>query len=86
MAILSDPDRLAGAADFSGDISAAREAIAVCTKTDIRAAFNAYDQFISDNQAAINNALPATAKANLTVPQKARLMLAVIRKRYLTGT
>jgi hypothetical protein len=86
MAILSDPDRLAGAADFSGDISAAREAIAVCIKTDIRAAFNALDQYLSDNAVAINNVLPAAAKANLTVPQKARLLLAVIRKRYLTGT
>lgn len=54
-------------------------------KADILAAVNALDDFFSANAAAINNALPAAAKANLSTAQKARLLMFVIERRYLGG-
>lgn len=85
MAVLSDSDRLAAAGDFMSDLSRERQAVAGLTKADLRAAFNALDQFLSDNATAINNAIPQPARANLTTEQKARLLKAVITKRYLSG-
>lgn len=85
MALLSDQDRLAAAGDYMADLSRGREAISGVTKAELRAAFNALDQFLSDNAATINSAIPQPARANLTPAQKARLLMAVITKRYLSG-
>jgi len=51
------------------------------TKADLRAAFNDLDTFLNDNAAAINTAIPQP----LTTEQKARLLMEVVRRRYLTG-
>jgi len=82
MAILSDPDRADLWADFMRDQSIDRAALAL-TKTDLRAAVNALDQFLSDNAAAINSAIPQPARGALTVQQKAKLLMFVIQKRFL---
>ena len=83
MAVLSDPDRFDVWADYMRD---ARTGVhAALTKADIRAAVNALDDFFNTNAATINNALPATAKAQLTQTQKALLLMYVISKRYLSG-
>jgi len=84
MAALGTQDRL----DAAGVYMASENGIGTfsgVTKTDIRAAFNALDDFLVTNAASVNNALPAAAKANLTTSQKARLLVAVITKRYITG-
>lgn len=84
MAVLSDADRLGGAGDFMREVSAESQACAI-TKPQFRAAFNAIDQFLSDNAAAINTALPVAARSGLTTPQKARLLQIVIQRRYRSG-
>ena len=81
MAELNAQQRLDGAAEYM------REETATCTitKADVRAAFNALDTFFKSNAATINSAIPQPARGNLTVEQKARLLVAVIRKRYFHG-
>ena len=81
MAIMTDADRFDCWAEY---MRRNRDPIAV-NKPDLRAAFNAIDQYFSDNAASINAAIPQPARANLTVPQKALLAIAVLEKRYLVG-
>lgn len=85
MAVLSDADRLECAAEYMRETSARRELIAI-NKADLRAAVNALDQFLHDNAAAINSAIPQPARSQLTQAQKAEMLVFVIRKRYLTGS
>lgn len=54
-------------------------------KSDLRAAVNAADQWVSDNAASFNSALPATYRTNATSAQKALLLVWVVTKRFLTG-
>lgn len=82
MATLSDVQRAALWADLMRRYSTDGESIGI-TKTDLRAAVNAMDSFFDANAAAINNALPAAAKAGLTTKQKAVLLMYVITQRYL---
>lgn len=82
MAALSDADRRKLWADYMQEISADREPIAI-TKNDLLAAVNALDTFFSDNAATINQALPQPARSSLTMQQKARLLIFVVRQRYL---
>lgn len=81
MAVLSDADRKAVWTDFMRKISDARESCAV-NKTDLRAAVDALDQFLEDNAATINSAIPQPARANLTATQKARILAYVALKRW----
>lgn len=85
MAVLSDSDRAATLGDYLRELSAERVAVSGLTKADVRAAVNALDDFLNNNAAAINSAIPQPARTNLTAAQKARLLMFVIRKRYLTG-
>ncbi len=62
-------------------VSSSREQVAI-GRQDIRAAIDAVDQWIDDNQASFNAALPEAARTNLTAAQKARLLFYVVRKRY----
>lgn len=51
------------------------------SKSDLRAAFDAMDDFLNTNGAAINNALPTNAKNNLTGAQKATVLAYVAFRR-----
>lgn len=82
MAALPDTDRIAIWADFMRELSSAREPIAV-TKADLRAAFNAVDDWVEANAASLNAAIPQPARGALTRQQKARLLTAVVRQRFL---
>lgn len=84
MAVLIDADRAEIAAEFGRAISADHESCAAL-KADVRAAVNALDQFLNDNAAAVNSAIPQPARANLTTAQKARILMFVIQRRYLVG-
>ncbi len=88
MAILSDQDRFdvwasvmrlerieAAIGSIPGDLS----------KTDLRAAVNAVDQWVSDNASAFNLAIPLPARTSLTASQKAALLVYVVAKRYVKG-
>lgn len=89
MAVLSNQDRadifasvmrkeriLAQPLDFAGSLS----------KADLRAAVDAIDQWISDNAAAFNSAIPQPARGALSAAQKASIFSAVVAKRFEKGT
>ena len=81
MAVLTNADRLELWAEFMRYSSNIREEIGL-DKAELRAAVDATDTWIDNNQASFNNALPAAAKANLTQKQKVRLFLGVAQKRF----
>jgi hypothetical protein len=81
MAVLSDSDRFEIWAEYMRTNS---ESFTL-SKADVRAALNAVDTFLSDNAAALNTAIPQPARGALSTPQKALLLTAVVRKRYLSG-
>lgn len=85
MAQMSDADRAACNAEYMRELSNAREALGGVTKADLRAAVNGLDAYLDANAAAINNAIPQPARAALTTAQKARLLMFVVARRYLTG-
>lgn len=84
MAVLTDIDRREIWAEIQRELSAVNEPLAL-SKTALKAAVDALDQFLSDNAATINNAIPQPARSSLTVPQKARLLMKVITQRYVKG-
>jgi hypothetical protein len=55
------------------------------TKVELRAALDAADDWANTNAAAFNTALPLPARTALSTAQKARLLLWVVRWRYLKG-
>lgn len=81
MAILSETERRNLWARFMEDLSNRREAIGI-NKADLRAAVDAVDTWVENNQASFNSALPETARTGLTANQKAVLLMYVVNKRY----
>lgn len=81
MAVLSDNDRHAEWADLMRGLSADRESCGV-TKDALRAALDAADQWVDDNSASFNSALPQPARSALTARQKARLLMRVVSRRF----
>jgi hypothetical protein len=55
--------------------------LAVILKGDVLAAVNATDQWIEDNAAAFNTALPVAFRTNATAPQKTILFCLVAMRR-----
>lgn len=84
MAVLSAADRLAGHVEYLRLRNEVRDSIE-CTKPNVKAAFDALDDFFNTNAAAINAAIPQPARSQLTTAQKARLAIAVLERRYLSG-
>jgi len=74
MAVLPDADR---ARIWRGLMRQAGQGVANVTKTDLRAAVDATDQWIDDNQTNFNNALPTAFKNNASLAQKTLLFCAV---------
>ena len=85
MALLTDGDRFDIWAEFMRDRSAAHDPFGALTKVDLRAAVNAIDQWVSDNAASFNTAIPQPARAQLTTSQKALLLRFVVAKRFDSG-
>lgn len=81
MAVLSNNDRFAAWAQAMREISEAGESITI-TKTELRAALNAVDQWVDDNATAFNQAIPQPARSALSASQKARLLTLVVRRRF----
>ena len=65
---------------FMSEESKLRETMSV-SKSELRAAIDATDTWIEDNQASFNQALPITARTNLTSRQKTILFMYVTLKR-----
>lgn len=51
-------------------------------RPDLDAAVVAVDQWVSDNVANFNSALPAKAQSDLTKQQKAELLMLVVARRF----
>ncbi len=79
MPVLNSTDRSEVAADFNRAVSDDHEPCAAI-KADVIACANALDDFLNANAA-----IPQPGRANLTTAQKARIMMLVIRRRYLSG-
>lgn len=77
MAVLSDNVRQQISNGLQRYWSSLFEPISGMTKSDVRDAVNATDDYINSIQADYNNALPAAAKANLTAAQKTIVFCAV---------
>jgi uncharacterized protein YaiE (UPF0345 family) len=81
MAVLNAANRQQAYVDFIDSMKLSGESLAVI-KSDLKAAIDATDDWVDSNAVSFNNSLPAAAKANLTVKQKARLLVYVIKKRF----
>ena len=84
MAVLSNNDRLAGYIEYLSTRNAERDPLEL-TKANVKAAFDALDDLMNSQQTAINAAIPQPARTALTTPQKAKLLIAVLERRYLSG-
>lgn len=82
MAALSDTDRADCFADYMREETTQ---FAGLLKPDLRAAVDAIDDYCVANAAAMNQAIPQPARAQLTAAQKARLFARVLLKRYAKG-
>ena len=80
MAILSDTDRTRIWRGIMRYWSRLEETIPI-SSVELRDAINATDQWIDDNQTSFNNALPNSAKTNLTLTQKTVLFCIVAAMR-----
>lgn len=85
MPALSDSDRALCYSDFVADVGSAREAFGTMTKAELRTALNDVDTWLVANAAAFNAAISQPARGAMTIAQKARLMMAVARYRYIKG-
>lgn len=79
MAVMDEGTRAACWADFM------REGGVAISKSELRAAVDALDDWFDANAATLNLVLPVEARTGLTTTQKARLLRAVIARRYLSG-
>lgn len=84
MAVLIDQDRFDLMAQLMRD--AAFISASGVTKADLRATVDAIDSYLNTNASAINSAIPQPARANLSIPIKALLLMYVVQKRYLKGS
>lgn len=78
MAILDPTNRARVAAQWMRDNKAVLGSL---SKAELRAAADACDQWIDDNQASFNSALPQPARAELTLTQKTHLFCYVALRR-----
>lgn len=81
MAVLEESARSGLWAEVMRRLSAERQAVAI-SKTDLRAAVDAVDDWVEAAAASFNNALPAAARSGLTAKQKAMLLAWVVMKRF----
>lgn len=84
MAVLSTSDRALARVDFTQELMQKGESIGI-VKADLLAAADALDDFLNTNATAVNQAIPLPARTSLTAAQKARLLMYVIKRRYLMG-
>lgn len=85
MANLGDAERGGVRDRMMSDPEIAAEMFGNMTKADLRAAVDALDAYLEANKAAINSAIPQPARGQMTTKQKARLLVLVVERRYLTG-
>ena len=84
MATMPEEDRVAVWSEMMDELSTKRIESGF-TKPELKAAVDAADQWVSDNQASFNTALPTEFKTSGTAEQKAMLLMYIITRRYLAG-
>lgn len=80
MAVLSNADRAAVWEQLMSELSQRREHLGVL-KGEGRTVLNAMDQWISDNMASFNAAVPQPARSVLTSNQKEEWFTALLHRR-----
>ena len=81
MAVLTEAERQQLRADFAERLSRDREPLGL-TKSEVKAAINAADDWANANSASYNSALPLPARSVLTARQKAEILMFIIRRRF----
>lgn len=81
MAVLSDNDRKLVNKQFQEFSSGKRDPLPVL-KSELKAAVDAIDDWVNDNSAAYNSAIPQPVRGALTAKQKANLLVYVVTRRY----
>lgn len=86
MATMDPGDIDAVHANHMRELSRLLENIPGCVKGDLRAAAVAIDQWISDNAISFNSALPQPFRGAASTPQKVRLFVLILERRFKLGT
>ncbi len=81
MAALIDAERIVVLKRLMARLSITRTPISI-SKTELKAAVDAVDNWIEANAASYNSAIPQPARSNLTVAQKAELLSAVALRKF----
>jgi len=81
MALLDELRRLDAWAAFQREESQSRVPMGLL-KADLRAAVDAVDEWVNDNAALFNAAIPLPARTSLTARQKAKLLMVVVERRF----
>ncbi len=84
MADLSENARKGVHAEIMQEMSHGNEACGI-TKAELRAAVDGIDDWVNDNAASLNSAIPQPARGQLTSAQKARITARVMLRRYADG-
>jgi hypothetical protein len=83
MAVLSSAEQVAAWQEFSSAASSRQELIGTTmTKHEVLATAEAIDQWIDDNIAAFNSAIPEPGRSQLTAKQKAEIFMYIVRRRW----
>lgn len=85
MATLSASDRDLATAELERTWSRERHRCGLSARSDLRAAIDAADDWVNSNAASFNTALPVAARTSLSAADKARLLVFVVERRYLSG-
>lgn len=85
MALLGTLDRASVAAQYQADASGLRDPFPGLVRADIVAAINAVDDWVEANKVSFNSAIPLPARTAMTAPQKAKLLLYVVKRRFEVG-
>jgi hypothetical protein len=81
MAVLSNTDRADVTAEFQRDECSTRDPLPGFTKAQLRTAVDVIDDWLDTNLSALNLLLPLAVRNGLTLKQKYRLFLRVLRRR-----
>lgn len=84
MAVLTDEQRREALAEMMRELSNSRVAFPL-TKAELLAFLSAIDDWLDANSASFNSALPAAARTQLSLSEKARGLVFVVRQRFLKG-
>lgn len=82
MAVLPEANRLRIWRGLMRYWSLLRETVAGISKAQLKAAVDAADQWVEDNAASYNSALPTAFRNNATTSQKSLLLVGVVLMRF----